>query len=104
MDWLISMIMLFGRSYSSTVQVVIWIHIVMTVSMRASLSAIGRQLHASYIPNLARSLPSELQGLVLQLVALESGKRGSTERSIGRLRTSSATAVVINRGANRTTD
>jgi hypothetical protein len=76
----------------------------MTVSMRASLSAIGRQLHASYMPTLARPLPSELQDLVVQLVALERGKRGSTERSIGRLQTSAATAVVINRGANRTTD
>ena len=76
----------------------------MTVSMRASLSAIGRQLHAGYMPTLAKSLPSELQDLVVQLVALEGGKREPNERSIGRLQTSAATAVVINRGANRTTD
>jgi hypothetical protein len=71
--------------------------------MLASLSAIGRQLHG-YMPTLAKPLPSELQDLVVQLVALESGKRGSTERPIERLQTSAATAVVINRSASRTTD
>jgi hypothetical protein len=54
----------------------------MTISMHASLTAIGRRLHADYLPILAKPLPSELNDLVAQLVALEIGKRGSTERSI----------------------
>jgi hypothetical protein len=54
----------------------------MTISMRASLTAIGRQLHADYLPSLAKPLPNELQGLVARLVALEIGKRGTTARSI----------------------
>jgi hypothetical protein len=53
----------------------------MTISMRASLTAIGRQLHADYSPSLAEPLPNELKGLVARLVALEIGKRGTTERS-----------------------
>jgi hypothetical protein len=54
----------------------------MTISMRASLTAIGRQLHADYLPSLAEPLPNELEGLVARLVALEIGKRGTTERSV----------------------
>jgi hypothetical protein len=53
----------------------------MTKSMYASLAAIGRQLDADYLPTVAKPLPSELKHLVAQLVALEAGKRGSTERS-----------------------
>jgi hypothetical protein len=76
----------------------------MTVSMNTSLTAIGRRLHAAYLPTLAKSLPSELQDLVAQLVALEGGKQGPTERSIESLQSAAATAVVINRRANRATD
>ena len=54
----------------------------MTKSMHAAVTAIGRQLHADYLPTLAKPLPAELKELVAQLVALEKGKRGSTERSI----------------------
>jgi hypothetical protein len=54
----------------------------MTKSMHASLAAIGRQLHADYLPAVAKPLPSELKHLVAQLVALEADKRGSTERSV----------------------
>jgi hypothetical protein len=54
----------------------------MTKSMHASLTAIGRRLHADYLPTLAQPLPSELKDLVAQLVALEFGKRGSTQRSV----------------------
>ena len=54
----------------------------MTASMRASLTAIGRQLQVDYSPSLAKPLPSELQELVAQLVALETRKRGSTARSV----------------------
>jgi hypothetical protein len=50
--------------------------------MYASLTAIGRRLHADYLPTVARPVPSELTHLVAQLVALEAGKRGSTERSV----------------------
>jgi hypothetical protein len=54
----------------------------MTKSMHASLDAIGRQLHADYLPTSAASLPAELKGLVGQLVALEFGERGSSKRSV----------------------
>ena len=54
----------------------------MTTSMHASITAIGRQLHADYLPGLAKPLPRELKELVAQLVALEIGRRGSTERSV----------------------
>jgi hypothetical protein len=54
----------------------------MTKSMHASLTAIGRRLHADYLPTLAQPLPSELKDLVAQLVALEFGKRGSTQRPV----------------------
>jgi hypothetical protein len=54
----------------------------MTKSMRASLTAIGRRLHTDYLPTLAQPLPGELKDLVAQLVALEFGKRGSTQRSV----------------------
>jgi hypothetical protein len=53
----------------------------MTKLMHAAVTAIGRHLHADYSPTLAKPLPDELKDLVAQLVALERGKRVSTERS-----------------------
>jgi hypothetical protein len=50
--------------------------------MHASLTAIGRHLHADYLPMLAQPLPSDLKDLVAQVAALEIGKRRSTERSV----------------------
>jgi hypothetical protein len=50
--------------------------------MRVSLTTIGRQLHADYLPSLKEPLPNELKALVARLVALEIGRRGTTERSI----------------------
>jgi hypothetical protein len=58
--------------------------------MHASLTAIGRQLNADYLPTLAKPVPSELKHLVAQLVALEAGKRGSTERSVELLQSATA--------------
>jgi hypothetical protein len=56
-----------------------------TTSMHALLNAIGRQLQDDYSPSVRNPLPSELKDLVAQLVALEAGKRGSTEpRRTGR--------------------
>jgi hypothetical protein len=54
----------------------------MTTSMHASLTAIGRQLHDDFSQPVREPLPGELRDLVAQLVALEAGIRGSTERSI----------------------
>jgi hypothetical protein len=54
----------------------------MTISKHTSLTAIGRGLHADYLPTLVKPLPTELKDLVAQLVALEIGKQGSTERSV----------------------
>jgi hypothetical protein len=54
----------------------------MTTSMQASLIAIGRHLHDDFLPAVREPLPSELKDLVAELVALEAGMRGSTERSI----------------------
>ena len=39
----------------------------MTISMHASWTAIGRQLHADYLPTFAEPLPRELKGLVVRL-------------------------------------
>ena len=36
--------------------------------------AIGRQLHAEYVPVLAAPLPSQLKNLVARLVALEAAR------------------------------
>ena len=52
------------------------------MTMHASMTAIGRQLHAAYFPILAKPLPSELENLVARLVAVESAKRGSSKQSI----------------------
>ena len=46
----------------------------MTVSMHASLTAIGRQLNAGYRPILETPLPRKLKKLLARLVALEIGK------------------------------
>ena len=54
----------------------------MTKAIHASLAAIGRQLDAHYSPAVADPLPAELRYLVAQLVALEAGKRASTEQSV----------------------
>ena len=39
----------------------------MTISMQSSLTSIGRQLHADYLPILAKPLPSGLKRLVVRL-------------------------------------
>jgi hypothetical protein len=43
-------------------------------------AAIGRQLSAAYLPTVQEPLPRELKALVLQLVASEMRKRGSSAR------------------------
>jgi hypothetical protein len=62
----------------------------MTESMHALLTAIGREMHADYLPTLTDPLPRELEDLIAQLVAFEAGKRGSTERSVEILQSSIA--------------
>jgi hypothetical protein len=49
--------------------------------MHPSIAAIGRQLQADFLPCVAKSLPSELEELIAQLVALEADKRRSAEPS-----------------------
>jgi hypothetical protein len=53
----------------------------MRETMHATLTAIGCQLHAEYLPTLARPLPRKLKGLIAQLVALESEGRPSRSKS-----------------------
>jgi hypothetical protein len=68
--------------------------------MHASFTAVGRQLHGDFLPAVRKPLPSEFKDLVAQLVALDAGMRGSTERSIEVLQPAIArqgTAIVINR-------
>jgi hypothetical protein len=43
-----------------------------------TLSAIGRQLSAAYLPTVQEPLPRELKNLVVQLVSFEMRKRGSS--------------------------
>jgi hypothetical protein len=43
-------------------------------------SAIGRDLTAAYLPTVREPLPRQLKDLVLQLVASEMRKRGSSAR------------------------
>jgi hypothetical protein len=50
--------------------------------MNASLTAIGLQLREAYVPAVGRPLPRELNDLLTQLVALEAGALGSTERAV----------------------
>ena len=52
----------------------------MTALTHDTLSAIGRQLSVAYIPTVRDPLPRELEDLVLQLVAFEMRKRGSSAR------------------------
>jgi hypothetical protein len=54
----------------------------MKTSMYASMTAIARQLQDDYLPTVGKPLPHELKDLVAQLVALEAGMRGSTERFV----------------------
>jgi hypothetical protein len=46
----------------------------MTIPMRTSLTAIGRQLKAGYRPILATPLPRKLEKLLAQLTALDVGR------------------------------
>ena len=50
----------------------------MTAPMDDTLNAIGRQLSVAYLPTVREPLPKELKDLVLQLVAFEMRKRGSS--------------------------
>ena len=43
-----------------------------------TLTAIGRQLSVAYLPTVREPLPSELEDLVVQLVAFEMRRRGSS--------------------------
>jgi hypothetical protein len=52
----------------------------MTPPIDDTPSAIGRQLSAAYLPTVQEPLPRELTDLVLQLVASEMSKRGSSAR------------------------
>ncbi len=52
----------------------------MTPTIDDTLTAIGRQLSAAYLPTVQEPLPRELKDLVLQLVASEMRKRGSSAR------------------------
>jgi hypothetical protein len=54
----------------------------MTALMDDTLSAIGRQLSVAYLPIVQEPLPRELMDLLLQLVALEMRKRGSSARPV----------------------
>ena len=54
----------------------------MTRSMQASLTAIGSELQAGYVPSLATPLPAGVKDLVARLVALEINKRGTSKRAI----------------------
>jgi len=52
----------------------------MTPPMDDTLTAIGHQLSAAYLPTVQEPLPREFKDLVLQLVAFEMRKRGSSAR------------------------
>ncbi len=52
----------------------------MTPTIDDTLTAIGPQLSAAYLPTVQEPLPRELKDLVLQLVASEMRKRGSSAR------------------------
>jgi hypothetical protein len=52
----------------------------MAALMDDTLNAIGRQLSVAYLPTVREPLPRELKDLVLQLVAFEMRKRGSSAR------------------------
>ena len=50
----------------------------MRALMKHTLTAIGRELSAAYLPTVREPLPSELEELVAQLVAFEMRRRGSS--------------------------
>jgi hypothetical protein len=52
----------------------------MAALKRDTLTAIGRQLSVAYLPTVREPLPKELKDLVVQLVAFEASKRGSSAR------------------------
>jgi hypothetical protein len=52
----------------------------MTPPMDDTLTAVGRQLSIAYLPTVREPLPRELKDLVVQLVAFEMRKRGSSAR------------------------
>jgi len=52
----------------------------MTALTNDTLNAIGRQLSVAYLPTVREPLPTELRNLVVQLVAFEMRKRGSSAR------------------------
>jgi hypothetical protein len=52
----------------------------MTALTNDTLNAIGRQLSVAYLPTVQVPLPAELRNLVVQLVAFEMRKRGSSAR------------------------
>jgi hypothetical protein len=52
----------------------------MTAPKDHTLAAIGRQLSVTYLPTVREPLPRELEDLVVQLVAFETRKRGSSAR------------------------
>ena len=51
---------------------------VMRALTKHTLTAIGRELSAAYLPTVREPLPSELKDLVAHLVALEVRRRGSS--------------------------
>ena len=67
----------------------------MTALMDDTLSAIGRQLSDAYLPTVREPLPRELKDLVLQLVAFEMRKRGSSARSADGLQSVMAQLLAI---------
>ena len=52
----------------------------MTKPLNDTLTAIGRQLPAAYLPTVQDPLPREIEDLLLQLVAFEMRKRGTSAR------------------------
>ena len=54
----------------------------MTALIDDTLNAIGRQLSVAYLPTVQEPLPRELKQLVLQLVAFEMRKGGSSARPV----------------------
>ena len=52
----------------------------MSTRIHDTLAAIGRELSVAYLPTVREPLPRELEDLVVQLVAFEMRKRGSSAR------------------------
>jgi hypothetical protein len=59
----------------------------------ALLTAIDRDLHADHLPTSTEHVPSELQDLIAQLVALEAARRESNASSVEVLQASLAPPV-----------